>query len=247
MPIASTKALVLGTGPLAEQDREVFLFTERGEFRRAIAPGAMKSKNRFGSLLELFSLSDFVYYWREDRSSWTLSKGDLLLSRFRQLSKPDNLFHGVFMAECLWRFHSHQQEHVRLFRLVNALLGVLDEDEGIYLREMMPYFLVWLLRLEGFLFSVDLCSSCNTSLGLEGGWLRDDGRGLLCQVCRRTETNHFSRDWLNYIFWTRHHGLNAQTVRETALSSRDGFAWFVKCLKGLLEIHGEFRFKTPLP
>ncbi len=246
MPIASTKALVLGTAALAEQDREVFLLTELGELRRATAPGAMKINNRFGSLLELFTCCEFIFYWREDRASWTLSKGDLLVSRFRQLSKPENLFHAVFMAESLWRFLSHQQEQPRVFRLVNALLGVLDEDEGIALKEMLPYFMIWLLRLEGFLFSVEHCSSCSGLIGTDGGWLRDDGRGLLCQQCRRSELNHFTREWLDYIRWTRNHGLDARTVRNTALSARDGFDRLIISLKGLMETQGEFRFKTPL-
>ncbi len=245
MPIASIKALVLGTAPVAEQDREVFLLTEKGELRRAVAPGALKGKNRFGSLLELFCFSDFVYYWREDRVSWTLSKGDLLVSRFRQLSEPENLFYGVFIAEVLWRFHSHQQEHPRLFRLVNSLLTVLDA--GLPLREMLPYFMIWVLRLEGLLFSAEKCSSCGESLGNNGGWLRDDSRGLLCHRCRKREANHIGPEWLNYILWTRHNALTAETVKEMALSARPDFKRFVNCLKEVMEAHGELRFKTPLP
>ena len=247
MPIASTRALVLGTAPLAEQDREVFLMTHTGELHRAIAPGALKSRNRFGSLLELFSFSEFIYYWREDRSGWTLSKGDLLVSRFRQFSLPENLFHGVFMAEVLWRSLSHQQEHVRLFRLVNSILAVLDADEDIRLREMMAYFMIWFLRLEGLLFSVEKCSSCSDSLGEEGGWLRSDCRGLLCHRCRRTEISHFSPSWLDYVTWTRHHGLDAPTVRRMALGSRDGYGQVLERFRTVLEMHGELRFKTPLP
>ncbi len=244
MPIATVKAFVLGTAPLAEQDRQAFLLTERGELQKVIAPGALKAKNRFGSLLELFSCSDFVYYWREDRAVWTLSKGDLLVSRFQALSEPDNLFCAVFMAEALWRFHPHQQQNPKLFRLLDSLLGVLDD--GPPLREMLPYFLVWLLRLEGLLFSAEKCSSCDGPLAEAGGWLRDDGRGLLCRACRRSETVHFAADWLHYVLWTRQHRLDAGTVRETVLSGRPGFAALIDGLKRLIEIHGEFRFKTPL-
>lgn len=245
MPIASVKALVLGTAPVGEQDREVFLLTERGELQRAVAPGALKGKNRFGSLLELFCCSDFVYYWREDRAGWTLSKGDLLASRFRQLSEPENLFYGVFMAEVLWRFHSHQQEHPRLFRLVNSLLAVLDE--GVPLRETLPYFMIWVLRLEGLLFSAERCSSCGDVLGEGGGWLRDDKRGLLCHRCRRGEGVRISPEWLNYILWTRHNALSVEEANRAILSSRPDFKTFVLSLKGAMEVHGELRFKTPLP
>jgi DNA repair protein RecO len=244
MPIDRVSALTLGTAPLAEQDREVFLLTERGELRRAIAPGALKSKNRFGSLLELFSFSEFVYYWREDRPSWTLSKGDLLISRVSIFSKPDNLFHGVFMAEALWQFHARSQEHPRLYRLVSTLLQTLDQ--GLSPREILPYFLVWLLRMEGLLFSVERCSSCSQALGPGGAWLRDDGRGLLCPACRRQEKDHFSPHWLDYISWTRHHSISVDEARALELSGREGYGDLVRALKKVIEIHGEFRFKTPL-
>lgn len=244
MPIDRIRALTLGTAPIGEQDREVFLLTERGELRKAVAPGAMKSKNRFGSLLELFSFSEFVYYWREDRITWTLSKGDLLTSRFSIFSRPENLFHGVFMAEALWQFHARNQEHPRLFRMINALLTTLDQR--LAPREILPYFLIWILRMEGLLFSVDRCSSCSDSLGDGGGWLRDDGRGLLCRSCHRMEKSHFSTYWLDYITWTRHHSIEIKEAETLSLSEQVGYPDLVQALKKVIEIHGEFQFKTPM-
>jgi len=50
MPLASTQGFVLGCTPHNEQDRLVYLYTQDKGIIRAIAPGSMKAKNRFGSL-----------------------------------------------------------------------------------------------------------------------------------------------------------------------------------------------------
>ena len=55
MPIGSTQAFVLSAAPLNEQDKLVFLLTVEKGILKAVAPGALKAKNRFGALLELFT------------------------------------------------------------------------------------------------------------------------------------------------------------------------------------------------
>ena len=65
MPLASTQALILGSFPINEQDKLTQLLTTDRGILKAVAPGALKSNNRFGSLLELFTEGNFIYYWNE--------------------------------------------------------------------------------------------------------------------------------------------------------------------------------------
>jgi recombinational DNA repair protein (RecF pathway) len=74
MPIAAAQAFVLGSSPLKEQDRLIHLLTLDRGILRAMAPGSLKFKNRFGSLFELFTEGEFHYYWQENKDLITISK-----------------------------------------------------------------------------------------------------------------------------------------------------------------------------
>lgn len=82
MPQACTSALVLSSIPFQEQDKLVCLLTSNCGLLKAVAPGAAKMKNRFGSLLELFTAGDFFYYWNEEKELATLTKGEIRQSFF---------------------------------------------------------------------------------------------------------------------------------------------------------------------
>lgn len=104
MPQASTLALVLAQTPLKEQDKLVTLLTAEQGLLKAVAPGAAKMKNRFGSLLELFTEGEFNYYWRQDRESVTLGKGEIRRSFFPVVSAAENVFY----------FFLYRRDHVEV-------------------------------------------------------------------------------------------------------------------------------------
>ncbi len=104
MPQGVAQALVLGSFPFREQDKIVFLLTLQRGIIKAVAPGAGKAKNRFGSLLELFSEGEFHYYWNEEKEMVTLSKGEIQRSFFPLVSRPEALFHFSLMAETVLKF-----------------------------------------------------------------------------------------------------------------------------------------------
>ena len=104
MPQASTLALVLSSTPLNEQDKLVSLLTAERGLLKAVAPGAAKMKNRFGSLLELFTAGEFHYYWHEDKELATLSKGEIKKSFFPVVSAAENVFYFYLMAEIVLKF-----------------------------------------------------------------------------------------------------------------------------------------------
>jgi DNA repair protein RecO (recombination protein O) len=202
MPIAQTRALVLGSHVLNEQDKWIQLLTENRGILKAVAPGALKSKNRFGSILELFTEGQFVYYWNEEKEMITLSKGDILNSFFNLISRPENLFHFYLMAEMIIKIIPSNQKDQRIFRLVKSVLEARKEDAGI--NGLLLYFQIWVLRIEGMMFNPDLCYNC-FSRNLKEAWLKSDFRGILCNRCRTDEALRLSEADLRYIKWTRNH------------------------------------------
>jgi DNA repair protein RecO (recombination protein O) len=237
MPQASTSALVLSATPLNEQDKLVFLLTADRGMLKAVAPGAAKMKNRFGSLLELFTVGDFIYYWHEERELATLSKGEIKESFFAEVSAAQNIFYFYLIAEIVLKFIPLNQRDNRLYKLLLAILRA--RGKKLAMDWLLAYFLVWFLRSEGLLFDPGRCASCSTA-GLTRAWVRRDNLGLLCANCRTNERRSLDRDELAYIDWTKsHHPRDA-----ARWSGRFPPAALIRLLVGLIEYHGEFSLQS---
>jgi DNA repair protein RecO len=200
MPLDSTRALVLGSFALNEQDKITQLLTDDRGILKAVAPGALKSTNRFGSLLEIFTEGHFIYYWNEEREMITISKGEILTSFFNLISRPENIFHFYLMAEVILKIIPANQNDRRIFRLMRSILEAGENQADI--NWLFLYFQIWMLRIEGMMFNPDICYSC-FSKDLKEAWLKSDFRGILCHSCRRDEKNHFSDSELRVIKWTQ--------------------------------------------
>ncbi len=237
MPQASIPALVLSTSPLNEQDKLVTLLTADQGLLKAVAPGAAKMKNRFGSLLEPFTEGDFHYYWREDRELVTLGKGEIRKSFFSVVSAAENVFYFYLLAEITLKFMQPGHREPRVYKLLLAILR--SREKGVAMDWLLLYFLAWLLRSEGLLFNPRRCSNCGAR-DLERAWLRNDYRGLLCPACRSGERLALSRDELEFIAWTAAHAPGQ--CGEWA--DRFAPAGLIRTLTGKIEHHGEFTLQS---
>jgi DNA repair protein RecO (recombination protein O) len=237
MPQASASALVLSTTPLNEQDKLVCLLTSNHGLLKAVAPGAAKMKNRFGSLLELFTAGDFFYYWHEEKELATLSKGEIKESFFTVVSAAQNIFYFYLIAEIVLKFIPVNQRDDRIYKLLLAILRA--RKNKLAMDWLLLYFLVWFLRSEGLLFNPKQCANCS-STGLSRAWVRNDYRGLLCSNCRTNERQALNREELAYIPWTkRHHPRDAELWNGRFLP-----APLIRLLVGKIEYHGEFALQS---
>ena len=237
MPQASTSALVLSTTPLNEQDKLVYLLTSSRGLLKAVAPGAAKIKNRFGSLLELFTAGDFFYYWNEEKELATLSKGEIKQSFFSVVSAAENIFYFYLIAEIVLKFIPLNQRDSRIYKLLLAVLN--GRENKLAMDWLLLYFLVWFLRSEGLLFNPSNCSNCSTG-GLTRAWVRSDYRGLLCSRCKTNERLSLSREELAYMNWTTNH----YPQDSEAWAGRFLPATMLRLLVGKIEYHGEFSLQS---
>lgn len=237
MPQASTLALVLSSSPLNEQDKLVALLTAERGVLKAVAPGAAKLRNRFGSLLELFTEGEFQYYWRQDRELVTLSKGEIRKSFFPVVSAAGNVFYFCLLAEIVLKSLAPGNRDTRIYKLLKAVLA--GREAGMDMDWLTLYFLTWLLRSEGLLFNPRRCSNCGAS-DLDQAWLRSDYRGLLCSSCRRGERLRLCRAELDYIAWTASHAPSAAG----AWAGHFAPAGLLRILTGKIEHHGEFTLQS---
>jgi len=239
MPLKSARALVLFSDLIQEQDKRVILLTSSGTILKAIAPGAARNRNRFGSVLELFSEGEFHYYWKEEKELVTLSRGELKKSHFHLIANSSAIFYLHLMAEIIQWFLPEHHYDERLYKMTLAVLAA--AESGTAWTDLLPYFLCWVLRIEGLLFQAGTCTNCLESLS-DRAWVRRDFRGLLCVKCHQNEPDQLHHDQLQYITWTRSHPPKG-VFSWPAADLRDRLT---RLLIRKIETHGERSLKCSL-
>ncbi len=237
MPLESEEALVIGSYIFKEQDKIVHLLTSCNGIQKIVAPGSSRGKNRFGSLLELFTEGEFFFYRKEDRELATLSKGDLITSYFETVSDPGRIFYFYLIAEIVMRFVPANFNTERIYKLIKSVLN--SSMEGTEMKYLIIYFMVWILRIEGMMFEVGKCSKCN-SRNNEKIWVAQDFRGVVCEKCRKGEDLLLRRAGVDFIEWTKRKGTSE--IFKT-LSSEE-YRHIFQILKNKIEYHGEFNLNT---
>jgi DNA repair protein RecO (recombination protein O) len=237
MPLLSTQAFVLDYTPINEQDKLVHLLSLESGILKAVAPGALKSKNRFGSMLEMFTLANFFYYQKDEKEMVTLSKGDILTSFFNTVSRPENIFTFYLMAEILLKIIPANQRDKRIFRLVHSLLKA--GQSGRDMETLLLYFQVWILKIEGLMFNPGICYNCFRK-NIKNAWLKTDFRGILCSRCRGNESFHLSEPELGYIDWMASNPPDSTYPYSADIRIRKMNRIFLK----KIEYHAECSFKS---
>lgn len=237
MPLASTQAFVLGSSPFSEQDQLVHLLTIDRGILRAMAPGSLKVRNRFGSLFELFTEGEFHYYWQENRELITISKGEIIHSYFKIVSEPQNIFYFYLVADVFFKFIPYNHKDKRLYRLLHSILT--HGEEGVEINLLLLYFLIWVLRIEGMMFNPQMCYNCYAQ-NIRQGWFKKDFRGILCQRCRTTEPLGLLGEELRFIKWTERHSPKELGIWKDKIDTTKMIRSFTK----KIEYHGECTLKS---
>lgn len=237
MPLKTAKAIVIGSHVFNEQDKIVHLLTSHEGIQKIVAPGSSKGKNRFGSLLELFTEGEFFFYRKEDRELATLSKGDIITSYFETVSEPGRLFYFYMIAEIIMKFVPMNFNTERIYKLLKSILEC--STDGTEMKYLLLYFMVWILRIEGMMIETGQCHKCNSMIRKKA-WILPDFRGSVCDRCRRGESLLLERISLDFIEWTKRH--RASEVLEN-LSSEECVIIY-QFLKKKIEYHGEFSLNS---
>ncbi len=151
MPACICEALILRTYPLKEADLIVsFLTRDQGKLR-GVAKRARRPKSPFGSGLERLSHVRMQYFQREGRELVNLDSCELITSQFALASDYAAGVALDFVAEVSEQLLPPAESSERFFRLLLAVLDYLRVRQGEGVWQAMTYFLLWSVRLSGFL------------------------------------------------------------------------------------------------
>lgn len=173
------EGIVIHSTNLGEQDRLVTLFTrERGKIR-ALAKGARKVGNRFGASLDVFNLSQFMFY--SGAGMPIITQGVIKLSYRALVSSVEKWLEGsyvLYLLDQCWQWG--KPEEGLLDRVVCFWETILERGDDIY-----PFFLRFKLDLAFYLGispHLESCVLCHRGVEGESYWSHAEG-GLICSSC----------------------------------------------------------------
>ncbi len=200
MPLDQSEAIVLRSFNVGDQDKIVVLFSKEKGLLRAIAKGARKFGNRFGSSLEPMSTVRMFYYEKERKELLTLSHCDLLDSAFDVLRDYKTSCTLSYFAELIEEFFPSLAKEDILFRLLQSMLQAVKEGGDLDL--LSRYFEAWFLQINGLLPDFKRCKKCRRRLE-GGGWLAPRMDGIYCPSCAPQKKDQTAPEVVPFLDWVK--------------------------------------------
>ncbi|MBK6683584.1 MAG: DNA repair protein RecO [Deltaproteobacteria bacterium] len=151
------RALVIGGVDHGENNRVVYLFTERGRLS-AFAPGAKVSRRRFLGALELFTTIQVTFATRRRGELETLESAQVERSRLGIRADLSRIALASFAAELIGKVAPEGEASAGLFQILTELFDQLDGAPAT--PPLRVAFELRLLSLLGYEQSLDVCLQC---------------------------------------------------------------------------------------
>lgn len=180
MSIEKSQAIIIKRQDLRETSILATFFTKDYGKISGVVKGARGTLNRTYNALELFSLSEIVFYKRRRGNLYTVSQCDLL-DYFKEIRKDySRVIHATYFVDLLNAVTSCEDKNEELFELILRTLGVLNQEKDP--DAIKNIYEIKTLILSGFKPRVDSCIRCTRSISKKAKFSTRFG-GLLCQDC----------------------------------------------------------------
>jgi DNA repair protein RecO (recombination protein O) len=181
MGLEKTQAVVIGRHDLGESDRLVEFYTRQFGKVRGVAKAARRTRSRFGSALEPFSLGELVFFESGRSDLVRVDHFDLLHPFVRAREELRRLGQGAWILECLGRLSAERDPHVGLYALLVRSLRALDG--GWPPERVAICFAARAVDLLGHRPRIDRCVACGRPYPFPDPVLDMGAGGLCCAAC----------------------------------------------------------------
>ena len=182
MPLRESEAIVLQSYPLGEADRLVSFLSRTMGRVRGVAAGARRPKSRFGSTLERLSHIHIWFFERETRDLVRVNQCELIesfLDVFRDYTAGVALALLSEVTEAVLPEREASDANFRLLLLTAQAIKRTGKPEL-----PLAYFMIWTVKLGGWLPSLENCLRCGNALGNESAYFSRSSGALTCGKCR---------------------------------------------------------------
>lgn len=179
MLVVKTRAIILKTQDIKENDKLVWAYTEDLGKITLYVKGAKKSKSKHFTITNSFSYSEIVIY--KGKSFYHLNEGTLIESFNEVMDNLDSLLTASYFCELTDIAAVEEEKNENIFKLLIASFyllktGFIDQDLLARAYELK------LLNLTGYNLSLDRCTICNQKLA-EVHYFDIQNSGGICNNC----------------------------------------------------------------
>lgn len=169
--IVSTDAIVLHAMKYGDTSKIVTLYTRKFGKVKVIAKGVRSAKNHAGASLEPMTIASVVFYKKQNKDLFLLSKSEIALPLKNLVSAEEKMLAGLALIELLSVTMHDEHEDEAMFELTVQALCEIDRAEKNPLNVFIG-FILGFIRRHGYSLTLDRCMQCGIEPNEGEGHLR---------------------------------------------------------------------------
>ena len=191
MRLRTTRAVVSKTMKMSNSSKLVSLITEKHGLVKVVARGARRPKSKFGAAMELITLINCMYYYRENRELQTLTNADIIESFPHLKSDLKMLSIASGIVEIAQSHTAVEDPKAGTFDLVVDSLNGLEASTPEDSEKHLWRFVLRLLAAAGYSPTLDKCLMCGKKPRGTSVFLSFADGGLICSCSDHRDTFGF--------------------------------------------------------
>lgn len=187
--ILKTKGICLTTRALRESSKLATFYTEQFGKLAFLGKGARNPKSKFGSTLEIFALSELIFYRTELRPVYILSDATLV-DAFTNLQLPDRFFYANQIVELILRATAFEDPNHRLFSLAYSALRNLNHTvskKPVNYSSLLGAYFLKAISILGFKPELRHCVLCKNP---KIAYFSIERGGVVCASAKHPKPNN---------------------------------------------------------
>ena len=195
MSIFKTRAVVLKVQDFKENDKIIWLFSEKLGKISCIVRGAKTKRSKFASFTQQFCYGEYVLF--KGKSFYTVNEIELIDSFQSFLNNFDSITYGSYFCELIIIALQEQESNRILFEEFIKTFYLLKSD-ALDVETIARAFEVKLLKHTGFEINFNRCAICNTKIESSNSFSTQFYGGI-CNNCKDISAIPLSNAAFNYL------------------------------------------------
>lgn len=188
LSVFKTRAVVIKTQDIKENDKLVWLFSEKLGRISTIAKGSKKGRSKLLPTTQQFCYGEYIVF--KGKSLYTINEVEIIDSFQGLLKNLDSIIYASYLCELVDICSGEEESHRELFKsFVTAFY--LMKNNACDFEALARAFEVRILAMTGYSLCLDYCSSCRKKI-TSSNYIRLDLLGGVCSECDKINGSYIS-------------------------------------------------------
>lgn len=193
MTLIKTNGVVIKTQDYKENDKLVWMYTEKLGKVTSIARGAKRNKSKLFAITLPLCYGDYMIFKGKNLSN--LQEGKIISSFQGLMSNLDKLTYSSYLCELIDIALMEGESNRWLYKEFITTLYLLDTDAIDY-ELLIRSFELKLLKATGYGLVLDHCVSCRKKINVSN-YISLSNFGGICEECNKVQGLHISKGAYN--------------------------------------------------